>query len=64
MNPVSDQESIEDTGGVELPLSTQRDAQSEVTAAPRDSLRNHSHLKPPNKTALVVAWDELHPGEE
>ena len=64
MDPVSDQESVEDTGGVEPPLSTQRNAQTEVTAAPRYSLRNRSHLKPPNKTALVVTWDELHPGEE
>ena len=64
MDPVSDQESVDDTGGVEPPLSTQRDAQPEVTAAPRYSLRDRSRLKPPNKTVLVVARDELLPGEE
>ena len=64
VDSVSDQESVEDTGGVELPLSTQRDAQPEVTAAPHYSLRNHSRLKPPNKTVLVVTQDELHQGEE
>ena len=64
---VSDQESIEDTGGVEMPLSTQRDAQPEVTAALCYSFQNRSRLKPhppPNKTVLVVARYELHPGEE
>ena len=64
VDPVSDQESVEDTGGVEPPLSTQRDAQPEVTAAPRYSLRDRSRLKPPNKTVLVVARDELRLGEE
>ena len=62
MDPVSDQESVEDTGGVEPPPSAQVDDQPEVTAAPRYSFQNHSRLKPPNKTALVVARDELHPG--